>query len=138
MNKVTLIGRLSKEPILRYTQGEETKAMVSFNIAVTKRFKTDEADFFNCVSFGKTAETIAKHFHKGKQIAVIGRLQTGSYEKNGQKHYTTDILIEEFYFTGNKNDSSGEETKEPDSQETVSTEEPYTKEDLLDDEDLPF
>lgn len=138
MNKVTLIGRLSKEPILRYTQGEEAKAIVSFNIAVPKRFKSDEADFFNCVSFGKTAETIAKHFHKGKQIVVIGRLQTGSYEKNGQKHYTTDVLIEESYFTGNKNDSSGEETKEADSQETVSTKEPYTKEDLLDDEDLPF
>lgn len=137
MNKVTLIGRLSKEPILRYTQGEEAKAMVSFNIAVTKKFKTDEADFFNCVSFGKTAETIAKHFHKGKQIAVIGRLQTGSYEKDGQKHYTTDILVEEFYFIGNKNDNP-EETKKADSQETVSTKEPYTKEDLLDDEDLPF
>lgn len=137
MNKVTLIGRLTKEPILRYTQGEETKAMVSFNIAVPKRFKSDEADFFNCVSFGKTAETIAKHFHKGKQIAIVGRLQTGSYEKNGQKHYTTDILVEEFYFIGSKSDNP-EETKETNSQETVSTEEPYIKEDLLDDEDLPF
>lgn len=138
MNKVTLIGRLSKEPILKYTQGEEAKAMVSFNIAVPKRFKSDEADFFNCISFGKTAETIAKYFHKGKQIAIIGRLQTGSYEKDRQKHYTTDILVEEFYFTGNKSDSNGEETKKADSQETVSTEKPYIQEGITNEDDLPF
>lgn len=132
MNKVTLIGRLSKEPILRYTQGEEPKAIVSFNIAVPKRFKSDEADFFNCVSFGKTAETIAKHFHKGKQIAIVGRLQTGSYEKNGQKHYTTDILVEEFYFIGNKNDNP-EETKKADSQT-----EPPAQEEITNEDDLPF
>ena len=111
MNIVTLFGRMTKDPQLSQS-GENTIAR--FTLAVNRRFKKEgqpEADFVSCVAFGKTAENIGKYFTKGKAILISGRLATGSYEKDGQKHYTTDVVIENFDFTESKgNDSAAEPT----------------------------
>lgn len=102
MNKVILLGRLTKAPDIRQA-GETTVARVS--IAVDRRYKQDggqAADFPSIVAFGKTAEFISKYFHKGMKIALEGRLQTGSYEKDGVKHYTTDVIAEQVEFAESK------------------------------------
>ena len=104
MNKVVIIGRLTKNPELRFAPGSGT-AVSRFTVAVTRPFKKNETDFINCVSFGKTAETIAQYLTKGKQIAVSGSIRTGSYDaKDGTKRYTTDIAVESFEFLGNKDE----------------------------------
>lgn len=90
INVVMLIGRLTKDADVR--AGEKTIA--KFSVAVN-RMKKDEVDFLNCVAFGKTAEIVEKYTHKGSRIAIRGRIQTGSYEKDGRKVYTTDIIAEE-------------------------------------------
>lgn len=110
MNKVILIGRLTKDPEVRYSQGDNAMATARFSAAVNRRFKNTEgnydADFINCVSFGKTAEFIEKYFHKGDMIALVGRIQTGSYtNKDGVKVYTTDVVVEEVEFAGSKSNS---------------------------------
>lgn len=97
MNKVILIGRLTKDPELRFAAGTGT-GVSRFTVAVNRRKKEDGADFINCVAFGKTAETISQYFTKGRQIGLIGHMQTGNYEKDGVKHYTTDVIIETFDF----------------------------------------
>jgi len=107
MNKVELIGRLTRDPEVRYSSGENSKANASFTIAVNRRFKNNEgnydADFIRCVAFGKTAELIEKHLKKGNRVAVSGRIQTGSYvNKDGQTVHTTDIVVEELDFVENK------------------------------------
>lgn len=101
MNKVILIGRLTKDPDLSYAAGTRT-AVCRFTLAVTRPFKRDEADFINCVAFNKTAETIGQYLVKGRQIAVSGNIRTGSYEaQDGTKRYTTDVVVENFEFIGN-------------------------------------
>lgn len=101
MNKVILIGRLTKDPELRFTAGSGM-AVSRFTVAVNRQFKKDETDFINCVAFGKTAETISQYFTKGRQIAVIGSIRTGSYDaQDGTKRYTTDVAVESFEFIGN-------------------------------------
>lgn len=103
MNSVNLLGRLTRDIDLRYTEGEKSVAVAKFSIAVQREFKRDEADFINCVAFGKTAENMEKFLGKGSQIAINGRIQTGNYtNKEGQKVYTTDIIVNSFYFVGNK------------------------------------
>ena len=100
MNKVILIGRLTKDPDLSYAAGTGT-AVCRFTLAVTRPFKRDEADFINCVAFNKTAETIGQYLTKGRQIAIAGRIQTGSYDaQDGTKRYTTDVVVETFEFIG--------------------------------------
>ena len=109
MNKVILIGRLTKDPDVSFipTNG---KAVVRFSLAVARPYKKDEVDFINCKAFGKTAETIANYITKGKQIAVVGNLRTGSYEdKDGIKKYITEVWVESFNFIGN-NKSESENT----------------------------
>lgn len=102
INKVILIGRLTKDPDLRFAAGSGT-AVARFNLAVTRPFKKDETDFISCVAFGKTAETITQYFTKGSPIAITGHIQTGSYDaQDGSKRYTTDVLIEDFEFIGGK------------------------------------
>lgn len=113
MNKVILIGRLTKDPELNFAAGSGT-AVTRFNLAVTRPFKKDETDFINCVAFGKTAETIAQYITKGRQLAVTGSIRTGSYDaKDGTKRYTTDVVVESFEFignnSGNKNNENGQE-----------------------------
>lgn len=99
MNKVILVARLCGDPELKFIQGSG-KAVTKFTVAVD-RFKKGEADFIRCVAFDKTAETIANYLVKGSQIALEGKIQTGSYDdKDGKKVYTTDVIVERFDFCG--------------------------------------
>lgn len=109
MNKAILIGRLTRDTEMRYSQGEGSMAITRFNIAVDRKGKQDEADFINCVSFGKTAEFIDKYFSKGMKIAILGHIQTGSYEKDGHKVYTTDIVVDEAEFVEKKGSTESKE-----------------------------
>ena len=110
MNKVILIGRLVADPELRNTQSG--KSVASYRLAVDRQGKQDgqpDADFLNCVTWGKNAEFASKHLSKGTKIAVEGRIQTGSYEKDGVKHYTTDIIVERHEFCESKKASGSTE-----------------------------
>ena len=113
MNKVQLVGRLTRDPEIRYSQGENATATARFSVAVNRRFKNSEgnydADFINCVAFGKSAEFVEKYFKKGMAIGLTGRIQTGSYtNKDGQKVYTTDVVVEETEFVESKGTSSAD------------------------------
>ena len=113
MNKVQLVGRLTRDPEIRYSQGENATATARFSVAVNRRFKNSEgnydADFINCVAFGKSAEIVEKYFKKGMAIGLTGRIQTGSYtNKDGQKVYTTDVVVEETEFVESKGVSSSD------------------------------
>ena len=108
MNKVIIIGRFTRDPEIKYSTGENATATARFSLAVNRRFKNKEgnydADFINCVAFGKTAEFIEKYFTKGMAIGITGRIQTGSYTNTeGQKVYTTDVVVEETEFVESKN-----------------------------------
>lgn len=136
MNKVVLIGRTTKSPELRYAPGSGT-AVCRFTLAVQRPFKKDEADFINCVAFGKTGENIAQYILKGRQVAISGRIQTGSYDLNdGNKRYTTDVIVETFEFIGNSNTNnqgnSGAWNQPEDTGNGFGYEEP------IDDGDMPF
>ncbi len=111
MNKVILMGRLTRDPEVRYSQGENSMAIARYTIAVDRRVRRDgdqqTADFINCVAFGRSGEFAEKYFHKGIKIAVTGRIQTGSYtNKDGQKVYTTDVIVEEQEFAESKSASA--------------------------------
>ncbi len=111
MNKVILIGRLTRDPEVRYTQGENQMAVARYTLAVDRRFNrnNDEntADFISCVAFGKSGEFAERYLRKGTKIAVTGRIQTGSYtNKDGVKVYTTDVVVEDQEFAESKNSSS--------------------------------
>lgn len=110
MNKVILMGRLTKDPELRYTSGNNT-AVCSFTLAVNKRFQKQgeekKADFINCQAWEKNAEFISKYFQKGSQVAVVGRIQTRTWDDNeGKKHYVTEVVVDESYFTESKKGES--------------------------------
>ena len=111
MNKVHLMGRLTRDPEIRYTQGEKPMAIARYTLAVDRRYKRDgeqAADFISCVAFGKMAEHAEKYYHKGIKIVVSGRIQTGSYDhKDGYKVYTTDVVIEEQEFAESKSAPDG-------------------------------
>ena len=126
MNRIVLLGRLTKDPELRITPSGVS--VTSFTIAVNRRFKKDETDFISCVAWRQTAEFITKYFAKGSMIAVVGSLQTGSYEKDGQKHFTTDVNVDEAYFTGEKPQSA--------ESEPVNIDEGFMP--MPDDDDIPF
>ena len=106
MNKVILVGRLTRDPEVRYSQGENTMAIARYTIAVNRRFKREgdpEADFIRCVVFGRAAEFAEKYFRQGLRIAISGRIQTGSYtNKEGIKVYTTEVVVEEQEFAESK------------------------------------
>ena len=110
MNKVILLGRLTRDPEVRYSQGAQQTAIARYTIAVDRKFKRDgeqSADFIGCVAFGKAAEFAEKYFKKGTKLAITGRIQTGSYtNKDGQKVYTTDVVIEEQEFAESKSGGS--------------------------------
>lgn len=106
MNKCSLVGRTTKEIELRYTTGNEPMAVARFTLAVNRRRKKDEADFISCVAFGKTAEVMEKYVGKGHRVGIIGHIQTGSYEKDGHKFYTTDVIVDELDFLEPKHESS--------------------------------
>lgn len=107
MNKVILMGRLTRDPEIRYSQGEQATAIARYSLAVDRRFRRDgdtqTADFINCVAFGRQGEFAEKYLRKGIKIAITGRIQTGSYtNKDGQKVYTTDVVVEEQEFAESK------------------------------------
>lgn len=109
MNKVILLGRLTRDPEIRYSAGAEQKAVAKFSLAVNRAYKKDgeqSADFINIVAFGKNAEFAEKYFRKGQQILVEGRWQTGSFEKDGKKVYTNDCIVERFDFADSKKDDA--------------------------------
>ncbi len=110
MNKVILMGRLTRDPEVRYTQTSNT-LVASFSLAVNRRFARQgeerQADFINCVAWNKSGEFVSKYFKKGQQVGVIGRLQTRTWDDDkGQKHYITEVVVEETYFADSKRDSS--------------------------------
>lgn len=109
MNKVILMGRLTRDPDIRYTQGDKPMAIAKYTLAVDRRFKKDgepTADFIPCTCFGKNAEFAEKYLRQGTKIAVSGRIQTGSYTNNeGKRVYTTDVMVEEQEFAESKNAS---------------------------------
>ena len=111
MNKVVLMGRLTRDPEVRYSQGENALAIARYTLAVDRRFKRDgeqTADFINCVVFGKSAEFTERYFRQGMRVVVCGRIQTGSYtNKDGQRVYTTDVVAENVEFAESKNASAG-------------------------------
>ena len=105
MNKVILMGRLTRDPEVRYSQGDSATAVARFTLAVDRRFRRDDAstDFIGCVAFGRNAEFIEKYFRQGTKALITGRIQTGSYtNKDGQKVYTTDVVVEEQEFAESK------------------------------------
>ena len=111
MNKIILMGRLTRDPEMRYSQGDNSMAIARYTLAVDRRFQKgadQTADFIPCVAFGKAAEFAEKWFRQGLKICISGRIQTGSYtNKDGNKVYTTEVIIEEQDFAESKNASSG-------------------------------
>ena len=109
MNKVIIMGRMTRDPDVRYTQGDNSMAIARYTLAVDRRFSRNNqdgqtADFISCVAFGKSAEFCEKYCHNGTKLVVTGRIQTGSYtNKDGQKVYTTDIVAEDQEFAESKN-----------------------------------
>ena len=114
MNRVILMGRLTRDPEVRYSQtANGAFATARFKLAVDRRYKTEDqtADFIDCVAFGKTGEFLEKYGKKGTKFLVEGRIQTGSYEKDGKKIYTTDVVVEQVEFAESK--ASGENGGKP-------------------------
>ena len=111
MNKVILMGRLCADPEVRYSQNENQTAVARYRLAVDRRFKREgdqTADFIPCVAFGKAAQFAEYYLHRGTKIIITGRIQTGSYtNKDGQKVYTTDVVVEDQEFAESKGASSG-------------------------------
>ena len=139
MNKVILMGRLTRDPEVRYIQGDNAMAIARYSLAVDRRFKRDgepDADFINCVAFGKSGEFAEKYLKKGTKVAVVGRIQTGSYtNKDGQKVYTTDVVVEEQEFAESKNSGSSDNNQSaPANKNTDFMNIP----DGIDDTELPF
>lgn len=119
MNKVVLVGRLTRDPEVRYASNEKNTCTARFSLAINRKFKTNgqyEADFPNCVAMGKTAEFVERYFHKGDMIALDGHIQTGSYtNKDGNKVYTTDVFAENVEFAQSKSDSGNSNNSNPSS-----------------------
>lgn len=117
MNKVILIGRVVRDAEIRYSQGANTTCIARYTLAVDRKFKQEgqpNADFINCIAFGKLGEFAEKYLHKGTKIAVTGRIQTGSYtNKDGQKVYTTDVVVEEQEFCESKSSNKSQGNDRP-------------------------
>lgn len=127
MNKVILMGRLTRDPEVRYSQGDTPLAIAHYTLAVPRKIKREnepDADFVNCVAFGKTGEFAQKYLQKGKMICICGEIRVRSYtNQEGQRIWTTEVIVEEHYFTGS---GTGSKT----GVNNIS--------DVLDDSDLPF
>ena len=136
MNKVILMGRLTRDPEVRYSQGAEPLAVARYSLAVNKRFKRQgepDADFIPCVAFGKNGEFTERYFRKGQMVSVVGRLQVRNWEDDeGRKRVTTEVVVEEQYFAESKNKS-----EEKNLSEAVNSH-LYPIDDNVEDEDLPF
>lgn len=144
MNKVILMGRLTRDPEISYSQNGNNTCIARYTLAVDRRFKQEggqEADFIPCVSFGKSAEFAEKYLHKGTKIAVTGRIETGSYtNKDGVKVYTTTVMIEEQEFAeskGSSQNNGGGSNQQPASNNSTSGDGFMNVPDGID-EELPF
>ena len=126
MNLTILVGRLTADPVLKYTQSG--KAFTKFSIAVQREFKKDEADFINCIAWDKRAEAICEYLRKGRRIATQGRISVNSYEKDGETKWITEVIVDKFEFV----DSANNDTKE--SEKSKEKEEP----EFIDDDSFPF
>ena len=156
MNKVILMGRLAREPEVRYSQGTEPLAIARYTLAVNRRFKRQgepEADFINCMAFGKTGEFAEKYFKKGQLVAITGRLQVRSWDKDGERRWSTDVIVEEQYFAEGKHDSEkngGSKPAPEQSRPAAASNKPakqmgladspgfYPIDESVEDDDLPF
>lgn len=139
MNKAVLVGRLTRDPEVRYSQGENQTAIARYTVAVDRRFKRDgepTADFINCVVFGKSAEFAEKYFRQGLRVAISGRITTGSYtNKDGIKVYTTEVTVEEQEFAESKAESEANKTS---NQQTTPSSDGFINVPDGVDEELPF
>lgn len=138
MNKVILMGRLTRSPEVRYSQGAEPVAVARYTLAVNRRFKRKdepEADFIPCVAFGKSGEFAEKYFRKGQLVGVIGRLQVRSWDKDGERRYATEVIIEEQHFAESKNSSNAAAPKEGGQ---AAADGFYPIDESVEDDDLPF
>ena len=137
MNKVILIGRVVRDPEIRYSQGASSTCIARYTLAVDRKFKQEgqpNADFINCIAFGKLGEFAEKYLHKGVKIAVTGRIQTGSYKnKDGNTVYTTDVVVEEQEFCESKSQSNSKPQPTPSNDNSW-----MSIPDNLDDNSLPF
>ena len=147
MNKVILLGRMAREPEVRFTQGNEPTAVCRFSVAVERPYSSKRkegdatADFINCVCFGKRGENIGQYFHKGNRIAITGRLQVSNWQdNNGQKRYSTDVIVEDFEFCENKsvNSVSANSSQTTNSSPAQSNNNSEFFPIVDDDEELPF
>lgn len=158
MNKVTLVGRLTRNPEVRYGGANNSTAVARYTLAVDRRFKRDgepTADFIPCVVFGKSAEFVEKYFRQGMRVAISGHIQTGSYtNKDGAKVYTTEVYVEEQEFAesrseGNQNATQHPNTAQPNANNGASSSQPagsqpaYSEDGFMNipdgiDEELPF
>lgn len=145
MNKVILMGRLTRDPDVRYSASESGTAVARYTLAVERRFKRDgeaTADFISCVAFGRSAEFAEKYFHQGLKITVSGRIQTGSYiNRDGNKVYTTDVVIEEQEFAESK--AASQERREHTGYQNIPPQMPNDGDGFMNipddiDEELPF
>lgn len=123
MNKVFLMGRLTRDPEVRYSQGENATAIARYTLAVDRRFgqkgEENNADFIGCLAFGRQAEFAEKYLRKGVKMLITGRIQTGSYtNKEGVKVYTTDVVVEDQEFAESKNTNSSANPNAPATQQT--------------------
>lgn len=138
MNKVILMGRLTRSPEVRYSQSSEPVAVARYTLAVNRRFKRKdepEADFIPCVALGKSGEFAEKYFRKGQLVAVTGRLQVRSWDKDGERRYATEVIIEEQHFAESKNSSNAAAPKEGGQ---AAADGFYPIDESVEDDDLPF
>src|SRR5690554_6425577 len=142
MNNVSLIGRLVRQPELKQTTNEV--AYCKFTLAINRKYKKNEADFINCVAWKKTAENLVKYMGKGSQIGVVGNIQTGSYEKNGQRIYTTEVNCEQIHFLDNKkerqenNQDSYYQNNNYNNTSNNNQDDDVSPNNFLSDDDIPF
>ena len=139
MNKVILMGRLTRDPEVRYTQTNNT-LVASFSIAVNRRFvrqgEERQADFINIVAWSKTGEFCSKYFKKGQQVGIIGRIQTRTWDDDqGQKHYVTEVVAEEAYFADSKRDTTADASFENTFGDVAATSPEF---EISSNDDLPF
>ncbi|WP_027436897.1 single-stranded DNA-binding protein [Lachnospira multipara] len=152
MNKVILMGRLTRDPEVRYSAGDNSSAFARYTLAVDRRFSRNNGDgqstdYIPCVAFGKSAEFAEKYLHQGTKMVVVGRIQTGSYtNKEGRKVYTTDVIVEEQEFAESKSAAANNSSNYSEAAYTPSREEPVQEAgdgfmnipDGVEDEGLPF
>ena len=155
MNKVILMGRLVRSPEVRYSQGMEPIAVARYTLAVNRRFKRKdepEADFIPCIAFGKAGEFAEKYFKKGQLVSIVGRLQVRSWDKDGERRWTTEVIVEEQYFAEGKHDSEKNSESKPaeHGRPAAAQEKPakqmgladspgfYPIDETIEDDDLPF